>query len=69
MAIPDLAEFLKIVPAVRRAPQSYLWSSYDSEAVVLSHCPPFTVLPFALVPPLLLFGFGDANVSACIQQK
>jgi uncharacterized protein YuzE len=35
MAIADLADFLKIVPAVRRAPHAYLWSSYDSEADVL----------------------------------
>jgi len=27
--------YLKIIPAVRHAPQGYLWSSYDAEADVL----------------------------------
>jgi len=35
MAVADIQEFLKIVPAVRLAPHRYLWSSYDAEADVL----------------------------------
>jgi uncharacterized protein YuzE len=35
MAITEINEFLKIVPAVRNAPFKYLWSSYDPEADVL----------------------------------
>ena len=35
MAFAEIAEFLKIVPAVRRTPHQYLWSSYDAEADVL----------------------------------
>lgn len=35
MASAEIAEFLKIVPAVQRAPHRYLWSSYDPEADVL----------------------------------
>jgi hypothetical protein len=35
MAISEIKEFLKIVPAVRKAPFKYLWSSYDPEADVL----------------------------------
>jgi uncharacterized protein YuzE len=35
MAIAEIEQFLKIVPAVRNAPQQYLWSSYDPEADVL----------------------------------
>lgn len=35
MAITEINEFLKIVPAVRNAPGNYLWSSYDPEADVL----------------------------------
>ena len=35
MAISEINEFLKIVPAVRQAPFKYLWSSYDPEADVL----------------------------------
>lgn len=35
MAITEINEFLKIVPAVRSAPGQYLWSSYDAEADVL----------------------------------
>ena len=35
MAITEINEFLKIVPAVRKAPGKYLWSSYDPEADVL----------------------------------
>ena len=31
----DINEFLKLMPAVRRSPHSYLWSSYDAEADVL----------------------------------
>lgn len=35
MAITEINEFLKIVPAVKQAPFKYLWSSYDPEADVL----------------------------------
>jgi uncharacterized protein YuzE len=35
MAISEIDEFLRIVPAVRKAPFKYLWSSYDPEADVL----------------------------------
>ena len=35
MAIAEIREFLKIVPAVRNTPHKYLWSSYDPEADVL----------------------------------
>ena len=35
MAIADIAEFLKIAPAVKRTPHRYLWSSYDAEVDVL----------------------------------
>ena len=35
MVIADIAEFLKIAPAVKRTPHRYLWSSYDPEADVL----------------------------------
>ncbi len=35
MAVAEINEFLKIVPAVKRTPHKYLWSSYDAEADVL----------------------------------
>ncbi len=35
MAVANIAEFLKIVPAVRLTPHRYLWSSYDADADVL----------------------------------
>lgn len=35
MAVAEIEEFLKIVPAVRLSPHKYLWSSYDAEADVL----------------------------------
>jgi uncharacterized protein YuzE len=35
MAVAEINEFLKLVPAVRRSPHRYLWSSYDAEADVL----------------------------------
>jgi len=35
MAVAEINEFLKLVPAVRRTPHSYLWSSYDVGADVL----------------------------------
>ena len=31
----DIAAFLKLVPAVRHTPHSYLWTSYDAEADTL----------------------------------
>ena len=35
MAITEIEQFLKIVPALKNAPRKYLWSSYDAEADVL----------------------------------
>jgi uncharacterized protein YuzE len=35
MALAEINEFLKIMPAVKHAPHRYLWSSYDAEADVL----------------------------------
>ena len=35
MARLAIDQYLKIIPAVKSAPQNYLWSSYDSEADVL----------------------------------
>jgi len=35
MANEMIEEYLKIIPAVKSAPQNYLWSSYDAEADVL----------------------------------
>ena len=35
MAVAEINEFLKLVPAVRNTPHQYLWSSYDAEADVL----------------------------------
>jgi len=35
MAQTIVDDYLKIFPAVKSAPQKYLWSSYDSEADVL----------------------------------
>lgn len=35
MASKMIEDCLKIIPAVKSAPQKYLWSSYDAEADVL----------------------------------
>lgn len=35
MAVADIGEFLKLVPAVRQTPEDYLWVSYDREADVV----------------------------------
>ena len=35
MAIANLAEYLRLVPAVKQSPQGYLWLSYDQEADTL----------------------------------
>jgi uncharacterized protein YuzE len=35
MAVANIEEYLKLIPAVRHAPQGYLWSSYDKEADTL----------------------------------
>jgi uncharacterized protein YuzE len=35
VAALDVREYIKLVSAVRQAPQGYLWSSYDAEADVL----------------------------------
>jgi len=35
MAVVDISEFITLVPALRRSPEGYLWSSYDAEADTL----------------------------------
>ncbi|MBI4556812.1 MAG: DUF2283 domain-containing protein [Candidatus Hydrogenedentes bacterium] len=35
MAIVTVEEYIRMIPAVKHAPQRYLWSSYDDEADVL----------------------------------
>jgi len=35
MAKLAVEQYLRLIPAVRHAPQRYLWSSYDAEADVL----------------------------------
>jgi len=35
MALTDVQEYMKLIPAVRQSPQGYLWSSYDAEADTL----------------------------------
>ena len=35
MALADVQEYVKLVPAVKHSPQGYLWSSYDAEADTL----------------------------------
>ena len=35
MAVAEIQEYLKLIPAVKRSPQRYLWLSYDPEADVL----------------------------------
>ena len=35
MAIADFREYLKILPAVKQAPQNNIWLSYDAEADTL----------------------------------
>jgi uncharacterized protein YuzE len=35
VAIADIGDYLKLVPAVTGSPARYLWSSYDAEADVL----------------------------------
>jgi uncharacterized protein YuzE len=35
MAVADIREFLKLVPAVRQTPDDYLWVSFDREADVV----------------------------------
>ena len=35
MALAEISQFLKLMPAVRDSPQKTLWSSYDAEADVL----------------------------------
>jgi uncharacterized protein YuzE len=35
MAVANIEEYLRLIPAVRHAPQGYLWSSYDKEADTL----------------------------------
>ena len=35
MAQVAINQYLKLIPAVKHAPQGFLWSSYDAEADVL----------------------------------
>ena len=35
MAVTDIRDYLKLVPAVKQSPSGYLWSSYDDEADTL----------------------------------
>ncbi|MDF0673498.1 MAG: DUF2283 domain-containing protein [Nitrospira sp.] len=35
MAIADIQEYLKLIPAVNRAPQHAVWLAYDAEADTL----------------------------------
>lgn len=35
MAVTNVKEYLKLVPALKQAPHGYLWSSYDAEADTL----------------------------------
>ncbi len=35
MAIANLQEYLRLVPAIMQAPQRFVWMSYDQEADVL----------------------------------
>ncbi|MCX6377704.1 MAG: DUF2283 domain-containing protein [Armatimonadetes bacterium] len=35
MAVADIREYLKLVPALRQSPEGYLCSSYDAEADTL----------------------------------
>ncbi|MEK7270541.1 MAG: DUF2283 domain-containing protein [Planctomycetota bacterium] len=35
MAMTNVLEYLKLVPAVRESPRGYLWSTYDQEADTL----------------------------------
>lgn len=35
MAVANIREFLKLVPAVQQTPDDYLWVSYDREADVV----------------------------------
>ena len=35
MAVADIKDYLRMVPAVQHSPTGYLWSSYDREADTL----------------------------------
>jgi uncharacterized protein YuzE len=35
MALADVQEYLKLLPAIKRSPQATLWLSYDTEADTL----------------------------------
>ena len=35
MALTDIQEYVRLIPAVKHSPGGYLWSSYDAEADVL----------------------------------
>jgi uncharacterized protein YuzE len=35
MAVIDIQQYMRLIPAVKHSPGGYLWSSYDAEADVL----------------------------------
>ena len=35
MALAEIQDYLKLVPMVKKAPQGYMWVSYDDEADTL----------------------------------
>ncbi len=35
MAVADINEYLRLVPAVKQSPQHFLWMSYDADADTL----------------------------------
>ncbi len=35
MAITNIEDYVKLIPAVKRSPTGHLWSSYDADADVL----------------------------------
>ncbi|HKI05253.1 MAG TPA: DUF2283 domain-containing protein [Thermoanaerobaculia bacterium] len=35
MAVANISEFLKLIPAIRQTPDDYLWMSYDRQADVV----------------------------------
>ena len=35
MALAEIQDYLKLIPVVKKAPQGYMWVSYDEEADTL----------------------------------
>ena len=35
MAVMDIEEYLRLIPAVKHSPRRYLWSSYDAQTDTL----------------------------------